>query len=199
MSGKADIGELNPWPRDGLGRSGHLTHLVRRNSVAKIDVVFRCVSRVFSSRSCVRLKVTQPGKLLRSFGRLRGWSKSRVGQLRRRVDQFERLKTGHLKRGWIERRNIRIDVRWSTPAVDWTRREDMAISLSVLSVACFIGAAISFLRYDSKYFDLLVLSGVIFIGTAMPSFEVDASLEELKSINHNLVSIQTAMENLQRK
>jgi hypothetical protein len=68
-----------------------------------------------------------------------------------------------------------------------------------LSVACFIGAAISFLRYDGKYIDLLVLSGVIFIGTAMPSFEVDASLEELKSINHNLVNIQTAIENLQRK
>jgi hypothetical protein len=46
---------------------------------------------------------------------------------------------------------------------------------------------------------LLVLSGVIFIGTAMPSFEVDASLEELKSINHNLVSLQTAIEDLQRK
>jgi hypothetical protein len=90
-------------------------------------------------------------------------------------------------------------VRWSTSAVDWTRREEMAISLSVLSVACFVGAAISFVRYDSKYFDLLILSGVIFIATAMPSFEVDASLEELKSINHNLVSIQTAMENLQRK
>jgi hypothetical protein len=75
----------------------------------------------------------------------------------------------------------------------------MAISLSVLSVACFIGAAISFLRYDNKYFDLLVLSGVIFIGTAMPSFEVDASLEELKSINQNLVSIQTAIEKQQRK
>ena len=43
----------------------------------------------------------------------------------------------------------------------------MAISLSVLSVACFIGAAISFLRYDSKYFDLLVLSGVIFIATEL--------------------------------
>ena len=57
----------------------------------------------------------------------------------------------------------------------------MAISLSVLSVACFIGAAISFLRYDSKYFDLLVLSGVIFIGTA------------------NLVNIQIAIETLQRK
>ena len=66
----------------------------------------------------------------------------------------------------------------------------MAISLSVLSVACFIGAAISFLRYDSKYLDLLVLSGVIFIGTAMPSFEVDASLEELKSINHNWLTFR---------
>ncbi len=75
----------------------------------------------------------------------------------------------------------------------------MAISLSVFSIACFIGAAISFFRYDSKYFDLLVLSGVIFIGTAIPSFEVDASLEELKSINYNLVNIQAAVETLQRK
>ena len=75
----------------------------------------------------------------------------------------------------------------------------MALFLSVLSIACFIGAAISFLRYDSKYFDLLVLSGVIFVGTAIPSFEVDASLEKLESINHNLVNIQTAIENLQRK
>jgi hypothetical protein len=74
----------------------------------------------------------------------------------------------------------------------------MGIFLSILSVACFVGAAISFLRYDSKYFDLLVLSGVIFVGTAMPSFEVDASLEELKSINHNLVHIQEAIENRQR-
>jgi hypothetical protein len=46
---------------------------------------------------------------------------------------------------------------------------------------------------------LRVLSVVIFIGTAMPSFEVDASLEELKSINHNLVNIQIAIETLQRK
>jgi hypothetical protein len=109
------------------------------------------------------------------------------------------LKTGRLKRGWIEGRNIRIGARWSTSAVCWARREEMAISLSVLSVACFIGAAISFLRYDSGYFDLLILSGVIFLGTAIPSFEVDASLEELKSINRNLASIQTVVENLQRK
>jgi hypothetical protein len=40
---------------------------------------------------------------------------------------------------------------------------------------------------------------VIFIATAMPSFEVDVSLEELKSIDHNLVSLQTAIEDLQRK
>jgi len=75
----------------------------------------------------------------------------------------------------------------------------MAISLSVLSVACFIGAALSFLRYNNKYFDLLVLSGVIFIGTAIPSFEVDASFEKLQSINDNLIKIQAAIENLQRK
>jgi hypothetical protein len=75
----------------------------------------------------------------------------------------------------------------------------MALFLSVLSIACFVGAAISFFRYDSKYFDLLVLSGVIFIGTAIPSFEVDSSLEKLDSINRNLVNVQKAIENLQRK
>ena len=58
----------------------------------------------------------------------------------------------------------------------------MAIFLSILSVACAIGAAVSFLRYDSKVFDLLVLSGVTFLSTAIRSFEGDASLEELKSI-----------------
>jgi hypothetical protein len=75
----------------------------------------------------------------------------------------------------------------------------MAIMLSVLSVACFIGAATSFLRYESKYFDLLVLCGVVLLGTAAPSFEVDASHEELKSINHRLHDIQTAIESLQRR
>jgi hypothetical protein len=45
----------------------------------------------------------------------------------------------------------------------------MAISLSLLSAACFIGAVISFLRYESKYFEL-VLSGVIIKGTAIPRF-----------------------------
>jgi hypothetical protein len=79
-----------------------------------------------------------------------------------------------------------------------TEQGKMAISLSILSAACFIGAAISLLRYDGKCLDLLDLSGVIFIGTAMPSFEVDASFEELKSINHNLANIQTAVEDLQR-
>ena len=73
----------------------------------------------------------------------------------------------------------------------------MAIFLSVLSVACSIGAAVSLLRYDSKHFDLLVLSGVIFLGAAIPSFEVDASLEELKSINHRLINLQTGIEKLQ--
>jgi hypothetical protein len=45
---------------------------------------------------------------------------------------------------------------------------------------------------------LLILSGVIFLGTAIPSFEVDASLEELQSINHNLANIQAAIESSQR-
>lgn len=74
----------------------------------------------------------------------------------------------------------------------------MAILLSVLTVACFLAAAVSFVRYDSKYFDLLILSGVIFLGTAIPSLEIDASLEELKSINHHLLDVQTAIEKLQR-
>ena len=72
----------------------------------------------------------------------------------------------------------------------------MAIFLSVLSVTCAIGAAVSFLRYDSN-FDLLVLSGVIFLSAAIPSFEVDASLEELKSINRRLINVQTGIEKLQ--
>jgi hypothetical protein len=75
----------------------------------------------------------------------------------------------------------------------------LAILLSVLTVACFLTAAVSFLRYDGKYFDLLILAGVIFLGTAIPSFEIDASLEELKSINHRLLDVQTAIENLQRR
>jgi hypothetical protein len=54
------------------------------------------------------------------------------------------------------------------------------------------------LRYDSKHFDLLVLSGVIFLSAAIPSFEVDASLEELKSINHRLTNVQTDIEKLQQ-
>lgn len=72
----------------------------------------------------------------------------------------------------------------------------MAIFLSVLSVACAIGAVVSLLLYDSKHFDLLVLSGVI-LSAAIPSFEVDASLEELKSINHRLINVQAGIEKLQ--
>jgi hypothetical protein len=73
----------------------------------------------------------------------------------------------------------------------------LAIFLSVLSVACAIGAAVSLLRYVSKHFDLLVLSGVIFLNAAIPSFEVDASLEELKSINNRLINVQMGIEKLQ--
>jgi len=45
-------------------------------------------------------------------------------------------------------------------------------------MACFIGAAVSFRRYDSKNFDLL---------------------DELKSVNHRLLDIQSAIEKLQRR
>ena len=75
----------------------------------------------------------------------------------------------------------------------------MAVFLGALSIACFIGAAVSFRRYDSKHFDLLVLTGVIFLSAAIPSFEVDSSLEELKSVNHRLLDIQSAIEKLQRR
>ena len=75
----------------------------------------------------------------------------------------------------------------------------MAIILCVLSAACFVGATISFFRYDSKHFDLLVLCAVILLSTAAPSFEVDASLEELRSINHRLLDVRTAIEGLQQR
>jgi hypothetical protein len=55
---------------------------------------------------------------------------------------------------------------------------------------------VSFLCSNSKYFDLLVLCGVILISSAAPSFEVDASLEELKSINHRLKDLHTLVEKL---
>jgi hypothetical protein len=51
------------------------------------------------------------------------------------------------------------------------------------------------LRYSSKYFDLLVLFGVIFISSTAPSFEIGASLEELKSINLRLPSLWPLIEN----
>ena len=62
----------------------------------------------------------------------------------------------------------------------------MALFLSALSLACFVGAAVSLLRFDSKHFDLLVLSGVIFL----PSFEADMTPEDLKSIDHRLRDIE---------
>jgi hypothetical protein len=65
-------------------------------------------------------------------------------------------------------------------------------------VTCAIGAVVSFLRYDSKHFDLLVLSGVIFLSAAIPSFEVDASLEVLKSINHRLITFKPGSKNANR-
>ena len=75
----------------------------------------------------------------------------------------------------------------------------MAIFLSVLSVACFIGSVISLRNYDGKYFDLLVLSGVIFLSAAIPSFEVDSSLEELQLVNQHLLKIEAAIEKTQQK
>ena len=74
---------------------------------------------------------------------------------------------------------------------------EMGILLTVLSAACFMGALASFLRYDSKHFDLLILCGAILMATAAPLFEVDASLEVLKSIDRRLLELKTAVENLQ--
>jgi len=53
----------------------------------------------------------------------------------------------------------------------------MPILMSLLSVACLVGAVVSFLRCNGKYFDLLVLCGVILLSSAAPSFEVDAHLK----------------------
>jgi len=72
----------------------------------------------------------------------------------------------------------------------------LALFLSALSLACFVGAAVSLLRFDSKPFDLLVLSGVIFLSPAIRSFEVDMTLEDLKSIDHRLRDIETAIGKL---
>lgn len=140
--------------RDDLGRSGRLTH--RCGATVSLR-------SVLASGDCATAQCAQSTLQIRRLSVLMAIvdsdqeAQARVATLR-----------DALKLGWIEDRNLLIDVRWSTSdAVDGTRRAEMAISLRVFGVACFTGAAISFLRYDSKYFDLLVLSGVIFIGIAM--------------------------------
>jgi hypothetical protein len=70
----------------------------------------------------------------------------------------------------------------------------MLVLMITLSVACFVGALVSFLRYDSKHFDLLILCGVILMSSAAPSFEVDTSIDELRSINHRLLDLQASIE-----
>lgn len=72
----------------------------------------------------------------------------------------------------------------------------MPITMLVLAVLFFIAAAISFFRYESKRFDMLLLCGVILLSAAAPSFEVDASIDELKAINHRLLDVQKAIESL---
>jgi hypothetical protein len=109
---------------------------VRRNGVAKIGVSFRRLR--YRAMRAVDLADTSA---LRADGIVDSdqEAQARVATLR-----------DALKLGWIEDRNLLIDVRWSTSdAVDGTRRAEMAISLRVFGVACFTGAAISFLRYDS--------------------------------------------------
>jgi hypothetical protein len=75
----------------------------------------------------------------------------------------------------------------------------MPTLMSLLSAACFIGALASFLRYKGKHFDLLILCGVILISSAAPSFEVDTSIEELRSINHRLLDLQAVIEKSQQR
>lgn len=75
----------------------------------------------------------------------------------------------------------------------------MPITMMILGVVFFIAAAISFFRYESKNFDLLLLCGVIFLSAAAPSFEVDASIDELKAINHRLADIQKVVESLPKR
>ena len=71
--------------------------------------------------------------------------------------------------------------------------------MSLLSAACFIGALASFLRYDGKHFDLLILCGVILISGAAPSFEVDTSIEALRSISDRLLNLQAVIEKSQQR
>jgi hypothetical protein len=96
----------------------------------------------------------------------------------------------------------KVQARWAGGVPLRTGRErekPLAIFLSVLSVACFAGSVISRRYYDSRHFDLLILSAVIFLSAAIPSFGVDTSLEELKSVNQNLLNIQAAIEKIQQK
>jgi hypothetical protein len=104
--------------RDDLGRSGRLTHPVRRNSVAKIGVSFRRLR--YRAMRAVDLADTSA---LRADGIVDSdqEAQARVATLK-----------DALKLGWIEDRNLLIDVSWSTSdAVDGTRRAEMAISLRV--------------------------------------------------------------------
>jgi hypothetical protein len=69
--------------------------------------------------------------------------------------------------------------------------------VSLLSAACFIGALASFWRYKGIHFDLLILSGGDSNKQRSPSFEVDTSIEELRSINHRLLDLQAVIEKSQ--
>ena len=75
----------------------------------------------------------------------------------------------------------------------------MPITMMGLGIVFLIAAAISFFRYESKRFDMLLLCGVIFLSAAAPSFEMDASIDELKAMNRHLLDIQKAIESLPRR
>lgn len=75
----------------------------------------------------------------------------------------------------------------------------MPVTMMILGVVFFLAAAISFFRYESKNFDLLLLCGVIFLSAAAPSFEGDASVDELKAINHRLANIEKIVESLPKQ
>ena len=75
----------------------------------------------------------------------------------------------------------------------------MPITMMILGIVFLIAAAISFFRYESRNFDLLLLCGVIFLSAAAPSFEMDASIDELKAIDHRLADIQKIVESLPKR
>lgn len=75
----------------------------------------------------------------------------------------------------------------------------MTIAMTILGVGFLVAAAISFFWYERKSFDTLLLCGVIFLSAAAPSYEADASIDELKAITHHLDDLKKSIESLPRR